>query len=185
MATATWKSCNSIPRRNGLAQITAALAERQEVDAIHIISHGTERGVKLGSTWLTPDSLDQYRAVFQGWGYALTEHADLLFYGCDLAASEEGRTLLEGIGALTGADVAASSNDTGHAELGGDWELEYARGDIEASVPVTAATQDSWHALLNTFVVTNTNRQQSCHPQRTEPSPRCIRPARCSQILHQ
>ncbi len=145
------------PQRNGLAQITAALAERQDVDAIHIISHGTERGVKLGSTWLTPDSLDQYRAVFQGWGYALTEHADLLFYGCDLAASEEGRTLLEGIGALTGADVAASSNDTGHAELGGDWELEYARGEVEASVPVTAATQDSWHALLNTFVVTNTN----------------------------
>ncbi len=144
-------------QRNGLAQITEALAQRQDVDAIHILSHGTQRGVKLGSTWLTPDNLDQYRAVLRGWGCALTEQADLLFYGCDLAAGDEGRGLLAEIAALTGADVAASSDDTGHAELGGDWDLEYARGQIEASAPITAAAQDSWQALLNSFVVTNTN----------------------------
>ena len=80
-----------------------------------------------------------------------------LLYGCDLAGGEAGRTLLEGIGRLTGADVAASTDDTGHAVLGGDWELEYTRGEIETSVLVTAATQDAWRALLNTFVVTNTN----------------------------
>ena len=92
-----------------------------------------------------------------GLGGALTEQADLLFYGCDLAAGDEGRGLLAEIAALTGADVATSSDDTGHAELGGDWDLEYARGQIEASAPITAAAQDSWQALLNSFVVTNTN----------------------------
>ncbi len=96
------------PQRNGLAQITEALAQRQDVDALHIVSRGTDRGVQLGSLWLSPDNLDQYRAVFQGWGYALSEQADLRFYGCDLAASDEGRGLLADIAALTGADVAVS-----------------------------------------------------------------------------
>ena len=99
------------PRRNGLAQITQALSQRQDVDAIHIVSRGTDGGVQLGSTWLSAGNLDQYSAVFQGWGYALTKPADLLFYGCDLAAGPEGRTLLTEIAALTGADVQAASSE--------------------------------------------------------------------------
>ena len=42
--------------------------------------------------------------------------------------------LLESLQARTGADVAASTNNTGHAVLGADWILEYATGSIETSV---------------------------------------------------
>jgi Domain of unknown function (DUF4347) len=47
--------------------------------------------------------------------------------------------------ALTGANIAASTNLTGSAAKGGDWELEYTTGDISASLafkPETLATYD-------------------------------------------
>jgi hypothetical protein len=91
------------------------------------------------------------------WESALSADADLLFYGCDLAASADGQELIESISMLTGADVAASNDDTGHAIFGADWELEYAVGQIETQIAFSQDVQDQWGGLLNTFVVTNTN----------------------------
>ncbi len=50
---------------------------------------------------------------------------------------------------LTGADVAASDDRTGHESLGGDWDLEYTAGDIEAEVAVSLPVQAKWAATLN------------------------------------
>lgn len=61
----------------------------------------------------------------------------MLIYGCDVAANESGRTLIESLAALTGADVAASTNDTGNQTLGGDWDLEFCVGQIEAVAPIS------------------------------------------------
>ena len=75
-----------------------------------------------------------------------------MFYGCDLAASEDGQTLVESLSTLTGADVAASTDDTGHAIFGADWELEYTAGQIETSVAFSQNAQDNWGHLLNVAV---------------------------------
>ena len=64
------------------------------------------------------------------------------------AGDAAGRSLLDAVGSLTGADVAASDDATGHAELGGDWELEWQGGAVEASLPFAAATQQAWRGLL-------------------------------------
>ena len=37
------------PTRDGIAQVTAALAERIQVDAVHFVSHGTDGAVQLGA----------------------------------------------------------------------------------------------------------------------------------------
>ena len=79
---------------------------------------------------------------------ALSENADLLLYGCDFAGDEAGRALTDSIAELTGADVAASTDLTGHADLGGDWDLEYRTGQIEATVYEIT----SWSATLATAV---------------------------------
>jgi hypothetical protein len=42
--------------RDGVAQISEILAEYGDLDAIHIVSHGTESGVQLGNVWLTGDA---------------------------------------------------------------------------------------------------------------------------------
>jgi len=49
---------------------------------------------------------------------------------------------------LTGADVAASDDLTGHASLGGDWVFEYTVGDIEAGVIFSPELQANY---LSTF----------------------------------
>jgi hypothetical protein len=62
----------------------------------------------------------------------LGEQGDLLLYGCDLAASGAGDRLVRRLAQLTGADVAASSDDTFADALSGrrDWILEESFGGI-------------------------------------------------------
>jgi len=135
-------------RRDGIEQITDILADYEDLDAVHIVTHGTEGGVQLGGIWLNSDSLDRYGSSLASWSDALSLDADLLFYGCDLAGNAEGETLVDSLAKLTGADVAASADRTGDALLGGDWDLEYATGDIETDVAIGVGTQQSWSHLL-------------------------------------
>jgi hypothetical protein len=136
------------PARDGIAQIGEVLAAHEGVDAVHIVSHGSQAGIQLGGTWLTGESLPEHARDIEAWRAALDADADLLIYGCDLAAGEEGRALVRSLGELTGADVAASEDATGHASLGGDWVLEYALGPIESTVAFDMPTQQAWLGLL-------------------------------------
>lgn len=120
--------------QNGLEQIAQALAGRTGVDAVHIISHGGAGYLQLGS-----DALDQAALSGQGdalavIGGALAEDADLLLYGCDVAAGEAGQAFISALAVATGADVAASVDPTGPALLGGDGQLESSVGVIDAQV---------------------------------------------------
>ena len=134
--------------RDGIAQVTAALAERIQIDAIHFISHGTDGVVQIGATWLDAKTLGANADAVAGWGASLKEDADILFYGCDLAATARGRALVEWIADLTKADVAASTDATGGARAGGDWELEAQSGSIEASVAMAEAARADWSHTL-------------------------------------
>ncbi|MEL6107551.1 MAG: DUF4347 domain-containing protein, partial [Planctomycetota bacterium] len=141
------------PDEDGVDQISQILATTQDIDAVHLLSHGEDGAIRLGDTWLSQSSLDAYAGQIAQWGDALASDADILFYGCDLAGSTSGRTFLESFSALTGADVAASENDTGHASFGADWELEFTRGTIESGVPFSAAVQSNWEGKLATITV--------------------------------
>ena len=117
---------------DGVQQITDLLAAANgKYDAIHVISHGNEGQINLGNTQLTSDSLSGYTDELASWSSALTDDADILFYGCDLAGNAEGEEFIESISAITGADVAASDDLTGAADLGGDWDLEVETGTIQ------------------------------------------------------
>ena len=143
--------------RDGVDQISQALADRQDLDAVHFVTHGKDGGVKLGTTWLESENMDAYAGDIAGWQAALTPQADLLFYGCDLAAGDEGQTLIGKLSSLTGADVAASDDLTGSARMGGDWVLEYSKGDIETRLATSPKAPQHWSGVLATFTVTNTN----------------------------
>jgi len=139
-------------RYDGVEQITAVLSENSGLDAVHFVTHGTDGAVKLGNTWLNADNLDAHAGLVAGWGWSLKSDADLLFYGCDLAESEEGQTLVDSLATLTGADVAASTDDTGHVFFGGDWELEYSTGTIETGLAFSIEVQQDWGHLLDVTV---------------------------------
>ncbi|MBF0621207.1 MAG: DUF4347 domain-containing protein [Magnetococcales bacterium] len=53
----------------------------------------------------------------QLWGDALSEDADILFYGCDVAAGDDGTAFVKGLSQLTGADVTASTDTTGSTDI--------------------------------------------------------------------
>ncbi len=131
---------------DGMAQMADVLADRVNIDAVHIFSHGTAGSLSLGETDLTTQTMvSQYAAELRTIGQALTEAGDILIYGCDFASGEVGREAADTLARMTGADVAASTDLTGHADLGGDWELEVQTGHIDGRV---LAAGTNWFSTL-------------------------------------
>ena len=120
------------PARDGLAQISEALAARDDLDALHLIAHGEAGRLQLGDGWLDTTTLGTRADELLRWQDALTADADLLIYGCDVGAGSVGASFVHTLSTLTGADVAASDDRTGHATQGGDWVLETRVGSVEA-----------------------------------------------------
>ncbi|WP_273163110.1 DUF4347 domain-containing protein [Massilia timonae] len=133
---------------DGVAQIAAALAGRSGIEAVHVFTHGAPGMLQLGATRLTESSLADHAADLGVLRSALAEGADLLLYGCDVAAGDGGESFLQALSAATGADVAASVDPSGSALLGGDWELEAATGDIEAHSALTNSGSTTFGGLL-------------------------------------
>ena len=142
---------------NGFEQIDSILAQYDDLNAIHFVSHGTEGMIQLGGSWLTAGNVDQHFGELQRWGMALNDSGDILIYGCDVAQGLAGQTLIEAIADATHADVAASMDSTGNAARGGNWTLEMQVGQIETLNALSIETQESYGGLLTTYTVTNTN----------------------------
>ncbi|MGI4846812.1 MAG: DUF4347 domain-containing protein [Janthinobacterium lividum] len=141
--------------QDGVAQISAALANRQGLDAVHIISHGSDGVLQLGSTELDSASLRGNALAILNWGNALATGADIMLYGCDVAQTEAGQRFVDSLGQLTGADMAASSNLTGSAALHGDWTLEYTAAGVHTKVVADSAIQFSYSGVLALYTVSN------------------------------
>ncbi len=110
---------------NGFDQINRVLSQYTDLDAIHIVSHGSEGMIQLGGSWLTAGNVHKHFADLQQWGMALSDDGDILIYGCDVAAGTDGKAFIDRIAELTGADVAASTDNTGDVSRGGNWDFEY------------------------------------------------------------
>ncbi|MEG5056193.1 DUF4347 domain-containing protein, partial [Microcoleus sp. B13-B6] len=129
-------------------QITNALADQKDIEAVHIVSHGSEGSLKLGADVLNDNNLETFSDRLKQWGNALTANGDILLYGCDVAAGEVGENFVKRLSEITGADVAASTNKTGNAALGGDWELEKTTGAIEASLALSSEAMATYADVL-------------------------------------
>ncbi|HJN09715.1 MAG TPA: DUF4347 domain-containing protein [Pirellulaceae bacterium] len=134
--------------RNGIEQISDVLLGYTDLSAVHLVSHGSAGRVNLGNLWLSDVNVDGYAGQIAEWNSSLSEGADLLIYGCDLASTEAGRTLVESLGALCDCDVASSDDETGHAGLGGDWDLEHTLGEIETEIAFSDQVQENWFSVL-------------------------------------
>jgi hypothetical protein len=139
------------PGMDGVAQISAHLAGKVHLSAIRIISHGDEGHFVLNGERIDGDFLRDYGDKIARWGRALADNGDILLYGCNVAAGDKGAGFMSSLAALTGADVAASTDATGAESLGGDWELEYTIGALESAALECA----SFNGLLatNTYYV--------------------------------
>ena len=59
--------------------------------------------------------------------------ADILLYGCDVGAGSAGTALLNQMAAITGANIAASTNITGATAMGGNWLLDASAGFVNTA----------------------------------------------------
>jgi hypothetical protein len=126
------------PARDGIAHITAVLSGYQGVAAVHIIYHGASGVLQLGKLRVDASTLEGYAEQLAGWGSSIAHGGDVLLYGCEIARGAPGASFVTRLADLTGADVAASVDLTGNSTRGGDWDLEYATGPIQASMPSDA-----------------------------------------------
>ncbi|WP_322847165.1 VCBS domain-containing protein [Pseudomonas sp. B33.4] len=133
---------------DGLAAISAALAQLGKVDSIQIMSHGAAGQFTLGNRTVTSDNIDSLGKTLEQWRNNLTQGADIQLYGCDVGAGAAGQTLVSELARWTGADVGASSNDTGSSKAGGDWTLETRVGDIDKSIAISGLAMAHFDGLL-------------------------------------
>ncbi|OQS33721.1 hypothetical protein B0T39_20605 [Chromobacterium haemolyticum] len=129
--------------QDGLSQMAEWAKTHHGYAAIHVISHGQSGDLMLGSVELTTAKLDSRQADLKTIGQALRADGDILLYGCDIAAGSSGAAFVSALSRYTQADVAASTDATGAARLGGDWTLERNSGHIDVD-----ALHFSYDALL-------------------------------------
>jgi hypothetical protein len=144
------------PTQDGVVQITNVLSHYQNLTAVEIVSHGNTGEIQLGKNSLNAHSLSQHAADLQKWNKSLAAGADILLYGCYVAAGEAGQTFIQDLSSLTGSDVAASSNLTSNAAQGGDWQLEYATGKIETATSFSNSFINTYQGSLQSIFTTQT-----------------------------
>jgi trimeric autotransporter adhesin len=161
------------PAMDGVAQISAHLAKKGNLSTIRIISHGNGGHFVLNGKRIDRDFLRDHGNRITPWGRALADKGDILLYACNLAETDEGRAFVENFVALTGADVAASTDRTGGHQSSGighqtsnhgllitdnsslitdpNWALEFQTGNIETAA---IAVYEYQHHLA-TYAVTS------------------------------
>ena len=136
------------PARDGLSQMADALKGQSGIDAIHVISHGSDGRLILGGKDVDQAALAEHQTDLQQIGQALSANGDILLYGCDIARGSAGAAFVDAVAKATSADVAASTDATGSAAKGGDWDLEYAAGQINVTPVIRAADVTAYDGLL-------------------------------------
>lgn len=138
---------------DALAQMAGWLEGRTGIGALHLFSHGKVGAIQLGDRWLDTAAVQERASLLATVGRSLSAEADIFLYGCDVGGGAEGTALLQALAEATGADVAASSDRTGAAALGGDWQLEAAVGEVDAGMALSVSPYD---AVLATLPYTET-----------------------------
>lgn len=139
--------------KGGVDQIASILKKETNIDAIHILSHGSTGEITLGTDKLNSDTLDDYNEQLQIIKDSLSENGDILLYGCNVAKDGSGQEFIEALANLTQADISASDDITGDSALGGDWNLEVSNGNIETNV----INVNTFSGELGTPSITNLN----------------------------
>ncbi len=144
--------------QDGFVAMQNILSTQENIDAVHIIGHGSLGQIAFGTAVLNSDTLNSYENILQEIGTSLSENGDILFYGCNVAADQSGEILIKQIADITDADVAASDDITGK---GGDWDLEKHTGIIETEnvsvVSYQYALDNGVTATQNAVEIHNSN----------------------------
>lgn len=134
--------------QDGLRQMADHLNGRSGIDAIHVLSHGWQGQITLGSVTLDASNLGAHTDALARIGASLSESGDILLYGCDVGCDAAGQAFISCLAQLTQGDVASSTDATGASARGGNWVLETNTGHIASAVPFSLAAQQQFQGRL-------------------------------------
>jgi hypothetical protein len=133
------------PNQDGVLAIAQALQGRSNITSVHIVSHGAPGCLYLGNTQLSLDTFNRYATQLQQW-----DVANLLLYGCNVAAGDAGAEFIAKLHQLTGANIAASRTPTGNSALGGNWQLEVVLGQEQPLLAFPPSVMAAYKGILST-----------------------------------
>jgi hypothetical protein len=95
------------PNANGVQQIAEHLGLQQQLGKpaysnLALVSEGAEGRLLLGNGELSSANLSQQAEALQRWGLGLTAGADLLQFGCNVAAGALGASFVQQLASLSG-----------------------------------------------------------------------------------
>jgi len=144
------------PDVDGWRYLARAFRDRQDIDAIHVLGHGSVGNASLGRANISVESSGDYRDELALIGEALTAEGDILLYGCNVAADAAGVEFIDLIAELTGADISASDDLTGG---GGDWQLE--ASSLSSNIRERAFRFADYNHNLVTFIEVQSSASQN------------------------
>jgi large repetitive protein len=135
---------------DGVKVIGQLLGSTGNVSSLQIVSHGQSGLLSLGTSLLDNNSFANVNVTSElsGWRTGLTANADILLLGCDVAQGAKGQDFVQKLADITGADISASTDDTGAAALGGNWQLEFTVGNVESRIAFSSAAVTAYEYLL-------------------------------------
>lgn len=134
--------------KDPLEQITAKLRGFCDVRSVHLISHGSSGELRLCGQVVDLARLEKQSLLLNEWSSYLAKDADVLIYGCNVAAGTQGQRFVRRLSELTQSDVAASNDLTGSIEANGNWVLEEKVGMIESGLVVGIELQTRYTGVL-------------------------------------
>lgn len=138
------------PEQDGIKQITQILTQYPAVKSVHLVAHGSSGSLKLGSTELNLDNIDDYAEQLKNWSNRING-ASLLIYGCEVAAGETGIDFLEQLHHFTQANIAASTAKVGSFEQGGRWQLDYQIGQVTDELVFLPFVQENYSGVFANY----------------------------------
>ena len=138
---------------DALLLVTETLAAYGDLSSVQIVSHGSSGQLYLGSESVDEQDLLNDKAAIARWSDALSADGDILLLGCDVASGEKGEHFVDQLAHITGVDVAASTDKTGHESADADWDLEYATGAIQTHWQSDESLKGEWSHTLGVVTV--------------------------------
>jgi collagen type VII alpha len=129
-------------------QIAETLSGHSDLDAVHVIAHGSPGCVKFGSGDWSIATLEDDAEDLAAIGRALAADGEFRLWSCDSAAGAEGAVFVEALSRVTGADVAAATRRIGASTLGGTWNLAAFAGHAVTRPPLTDAAVASYAGVF-------------------------------------
>ncbi|WP_102348305.1 DUF4347 domain-containing protein [Bacillus sp. Marseille-P3661] len=129
---------------DGLDQVERVLSDRENLSAIHIVTHGSPGKIVLGGQEISKENIENYKKQLSNIGAALHPDGDVLFYGCDVAKGEFGQQFIQQLAESIGRDVAGSEDLTSGNPEKGNAVLESQIGSIQTQ----SININGWNGVL-------------------------------------